>query len=186
VAVDSAEAANAFVRLIEDPDLRRRMGEAGRRRAVEEFNWAKVVRAYEDLWAEQDQERRRFQATVAAGGEQSRTGAPRSNVLAPALFPPIDDSFASYPMAFVEEATTLRCESDALDRLPVVLATPLSNYRPERRCADAAILAAALRQAEKGIRLSDLDGHFKAAGLSHTAARATVAWLMKYRLLRVV
>jgi len=178
VAVDSAAAADAFVRLIEDGDLRRRMGEAGRKRAVELFNWPKIVRAYEDLWSEQDEERRKFMAASA--------GSATSEVFQPAIFPPIDEAFDSYPMSFVEDATMIRAEADALDRLSVVLATPLSNYLPENRCADASILSAALRQAEKGIRVLDLDGHFKAAGISHTAARASVAWMLKYRLLRVV
>ena len=178
VAVDSAAAADAFVKLIEDADLRRRMGEAGRKRAIEVFNWAKIVHAYEDLWAEQDQERRAFVA--------SQVDASNSAVMAPALFPPIDDSFASYPMAFVEEGTVVRSEADAAERLKVVLATALSNYRPENRCADPAILGAALRLAEKGVGVTDLDGHFKAAGLSQTAARASVGWMLKYRLMRVV
>jgi glycosyltransferase involved in cell wall biosynthesis len=177
VAVDSALAADAFVRLIEDPALRKRMGEAGRKRAVEVFNWAKIVHAYEDLWSEQDEERRAFQAAAM--------GKPKSSVIAPALFPPLDDSFASYPMAFVEDESVVRAEPDALERLSVVLATPLSNYRPENRCADATILAAALRLAMEGIQVSALDGHFQAAGVSHTAARASLGWMLKYRLLRV-
>jgi len=52
VAVDVEGAANAFVELARDADLRRRMGEAGRRRALERFDWSVIIPRYQDLWAE--------------------------------------------------------------------------------------------------------------------------------------
>jgi alpha-maltose-1-phosphate synthase len=51
-AVHPSAAANALVKLIEDPDLRRRMGSAGRARARETFDWGVIVRGYQNLWAE--------------------------------------------------------------------------------------------------------------------------------------
>lgn len=51
-AVDSAAASDALVRLVEDPGLRRQMGEAGRRRARALFDWPVVIAAYERLWEE--------------------------------------------------------------------------------------------------------------------------------------
>jgi glycosyltransferase involved in cell wall biosynthesis len=51
-AVDVRAATDAYVRLIEDPALGRRLGEAGRKRARERFDWSVVIRAYQDLWAE--------------------------------------------------------------------------------------------------------------------------------------
>ena len=52
VAVDCTLAAEAFTRLVGDEPLRRRMGAAGRRRAVERFAWSHVIRTYEELWAQ--------------------------------------------------------------------------------------------------------------------------------------
>ena len=51
--VDPEAAADALSRLLADPDLRRRMGAAGRIRAVEHFRWERVIRPYETLWEEQ-------------------------------------------------------------------------------------------------------------------------------------
>jgi len=51
-AVDTVAAAKALSALIDDPDLRHRMGAAGRARARESFDWPVIVRAYRRLWAD--------------------------------------------------------------------------------------------------------------------------------------
>lgn len=45
-AVDVAAAAEAIVALVRSPDLRRRMGEAGRRRVASHFDWSVVAPMY--------------------------------------------------------------------------------------------------------------------------------------------
>ena len=52
VAVDLVEATRAIVRLIEDPELRRRIGETARERARRDFDWAAIIPRYQALWAE--------------------------------------------------------------------------------------------------------------------------------------
>lgn len=52
VAVDVQATAQAFVRLFESPELRRQMGEAGRARAREVYDWAAIIPQYEALWAQ--------------------------------------------------------------------------------------------------------------------------------------
>jgi len=64
-AVDVGACADRLLRLIADPELRRRMGAAGQRRARETFDWRVVIAAYEELWAELS-ERRRTAAEAAA------------------------------------------------------------------------------------------------------------------------
>ena len=51
-AVDIGDAATALVDLINNPDLRRRMGAAAKARARSVFDWSGVVPQYEALWAE--------------------------------------------------------------------------------------------------------------------------------------
>ena len=52
VAVDVQAAAQAFIRLFNSPDLRKQMGEAGRQRARETYDWAGIIPRYEALWAQ--------------------------------------------------------------------------------------------------------------------------------------
>jgi len=52
VAVDAGKAEEAYVALIENADLRRRMGEDGRRRTHETFGWSRVYDLYRALWGE--------------------------------------------------------------------------------------------------------------------------------------
>jgi starch synthase len=64
VALDGAQLAQAYARLIADAGLRRQLGEHGRQRAREEFDWRVVFRRYRALWSELD-ERRRADAQLA-------------------------------------------------------------------------------------------------------------------------
>lgn len=57
-AVDVGDAAEALTTLFADASLRERMGEAGRRRAREVFDWQVVIGQYQQLWAELDRRRR--------------------------------------------------------------------------------------------------------------------------------
>ncbi|HYM02608.1 MAG TPA: glycosyltransferase family 4 protein, partial [Stellaceae bacterium] len=66
-AVDVVACTDALVRLIDDADLRRRMGEAGRRRARETFDWRVVIAAYQQLWLELAERRRTAPETAPVG-----------------------------------------------------------------------------------------------------------------------
>jgi starch synthase len=93
--------AQAYERLIKDGELRRQMGENGRRRAREEFDWQAVFGRYRALWSELD-ERRRADA-----------------VLMPALPQAVPDRldpfavFASYPSAQLTPASMVELVPDA-------------------------------------------------------------------------
>ena len=52
VAVDVAATTECLARLVADPALRRRMGDAGRRRVREVFDWRLILGRYRELWAE--------------------------------------------------------------------------------------------------------------------------------------
>lgn len=52
ISVDVQATADAFSRLFNDAELRRTMGEAGRRRAREQYDWSAIVPQYQSLWAE--------------------------------------------------------------------------------------------------------------------------------------
>lgn len=52
VAVDVQATARVFARLFAAPELCRQMGEAGRQRAWETYDWASIIPQYEALWAQ--------------------------------------------------------------------------------------------------------------------------------------
>ena len=58
VAVDVDAAAQAYGKLISDPDMRARMGAAARQRARAEFDWSVVRTKYVALWQELAERRR--------------------------------------------------------------------------------------------------------------------------------
>ncbi|MBU2135390.1 MAG: glycosyltransferase family 4 protein [Alphaproteobacteria bacterium] len=51
-AVDLPAAANALSALIDNPDLRRTMGSAGRQRITDELDWSQVIPRYQAFWGE--------------------------------------------------------------------------------------------------------------------------------------
>jgi hypothetical protein len=58
VAVDVDAATEAYKKLISDPDLRRRMGESARQRALSHFDWTVILARYVALWEELAERRR--------------------------------------------------------------------------------------------------------------------------------
>jgi glycosyltransferase involved in cell wall biosynthesis len=80
VAVDLGAAVEAYVALIQNAGLRHRMGEAGRQRARETFEWQRVYGLYRELWGELAERR---QAALANAPERP-------------LLPDHPDPFESY------------------------------------------------------------------------------------------
>ncbi|MEK6813205.1 MAG: glycosyltransferase [Nitrospirota bacterium] len=74
IAVDVEGLADALGRFIRSADLRRRMGEAGRARAVAEFSWPVVIERYEETWAELGEKARKsFQAPHGSSAKSPPT-----------------------------------------------------------------------------------------------------------------
>jgi alpha-maltose-1-phosphate synthase len=103
VAVDVAATVQAFERLFAATELRRQMGEAGRRRARETFDWTVIIRRYEALWAELAEIRR------SKGSEQPRPVHPW-----PARMDPFT-AFAEYPTQLLAADTRLALADDNAD-----------------------------------------------------------------------
>ena len=50
ISVCLNSAKDAFKRLLSDPELRKKMGENGRRRVIDSFDWKVIIPQYETLW----------------------------------------------------------------------------------------------------------------------------------------
>jgi hypothetical protein len=70
--------------------------------------------------------------------------------------------------------------------LGLVLALPLTNYARDWRVGDEAVLRTLLGEARSPRTLAELDAILRRLDVGHGAGRATVAWLLKYGLLRTV
>jgi len=76
--------------------------------------------------------------------------------------------------------------SGAVDNLEALRTLALTSYAGEVRCQDEAILRALIAEAAAPRRLSGLDAALGRVGVTYSAGRATMAWMLKYGLLRVV
>jgi len=172
-AVDVPGMAAALARLVGDRTLRLRMGEAGRRRAVEQFAWPRIIKLYEHLW--HDQEAERF---ALAGSGRSPWRGPAG----PAAYPAPERTFAGYPTRRLGDADRVARPPGAGDTLDSLLAMPLTHHAPGRRVTDPGLLRAALALAP--CSLDDLDRFWSQAGIDQSVGRATLAWMLKYDLFR--
>jgi hypothetical protein len=175
VAVGPAAVAAAYARLLADPALRRRLGAAGRQRVLERFTWAGVVRAYEDLWRRQESERRAFVAAHPTS---------RHRPAGPPAYPAPEVSFLGYPTQLLEDGARVEAVPGAEADLGPILALPLTNYACDRRVGDEAVLRALLEETRSPRTLAELDAMLRRLDVGHGAGRATVAWMLKYGLLR--
>ncbi len=97
-AVDVGRCVEAFTELIGNVGLRRKMGDAARQRARECFDWAVIIKAYQELWRE-----------LARQRTQSQECAPRRPDSPP--HPLHEDpfaAFAGYPTAALAADSTIR------------------------------------------------------------------------------
>ena len=100
VAVDVQATAAAFEKLFNSPELRSQMGEAGRARAQEVYDWKTIIGQYEALWAKQTELRLAAKADAQSNGVQ-----PLAHPW-PARMDPFH-AFASYPTQALTPQTIL-------------------------------------------------------------------------------
>jgi glycosyltransferase involved in cell wall biosynthesis len=172
--VDVCAMKSAIERLLIDPDLAVRMGRAGCRRARERFAWPGIIRAYEQLWRDQDIER----------AERARLADKKAPRWGPAAYPAPERSFAAYPTRYLDGPDRLTLVPGSADALESLLAMPLVHHAAGHRVQDPTILTKALHTAPCSI--DDLDRLWDRLGISPEIGRATLAWLLKYDLLRAV
>jgi glycosyltransferase involved in cell wall biosynthesis len=174
-AVLAPDMGEALARLVGDAALRAQMGAAGRRRAGEHFGWPSIVRAYEQLWYNQEAERR------AQARDAARSG-PRRKPAAPAIYPPPERSFVGYPTRRLAATDRVVPAPQAVATLDTLLEMPLVHHASARRAATPGLLRAAL--AEAPCTVEHLDGFWARSSIELGRGRATLAWMLKYDLLR--
>ncbi|MGQ9368772.1 glycosyltransferase family 4 protein [Azospirillum sp. ST 5-10] len=173
-AVDVDACAGVLARLAGDPALRRRMGEAGRRRARDVFDWKHVITAYRALWGELAQ--RRSTAATVAPRPQGEPGNPlRADPFS---------MFRHHPTRRLTGTETVRLAADdpaaALDR---VLAGTINTFAAPAILPHDAIRRLLAELAAGPRPLPDLLGRQPPA--HRRLILRTLVWLKKYAIVEL-
>ena len=175
VTVSTDHATDALVTLTNDSDLRRRMGQAGRKRAVEMFSWKRIIRCYEAMWEEQDRQR--------SDRQRQSDSQPVFQGAAPAAYPPVAATFHGYPTAWLPSSTVVTSRSDAVRQLDAVLGLPLMTHEADTRCADHQTLADIIHACSSGRTIAQLNSVMASLNVPEQFHANTIAWMLKYDLL---
>jgi hypothetical protein len=108
-----------------------------------------------------------------------------SKVRTPVAFPDVEFAFAAYPTHIVEMDTAVIAAEHARSGLASLLKLPLTSYLASSRVADEAMLLRLLERAATACQLTELEALLAAAGAEPKRCRATLAWMLKYDLLRM-
>lgn len=124
VALDAQLLTQRLVQLIDQPDLRRRMGQQGQARAVADYDWRKVFVQYQDLWAEQ--------AAIRRAARSDDTPTSRAEQPAPSCDAARQDPFrlfAGYATHEVSPPTLMRwVEAHTVQDVLATLCSPLFKF----------------------------------------------------------
>lgn len=170
-AIDVAATRAAIEALVNDAELRARMGAASRKRAVEVFDWRVIIGQYEALWAELAERRAKDAEAVAP--------APGAS------FVPLHDDpftlFAHYPTATVAPGTRVAlAEGAGLDTFRHRVAARMNReavrYLPPGDKIEAAVERLA---AEGPLTAADLAAELTREGQAPANYLRTIAWLAK-------
>lgn len=172
-AIDIEKTAEAIVRLVRNPDLRRRMGEAGTARARAVYDWSVIIPQYQELWAELA-ERRRVDTEIA----------PPPRFAADPIVPDPMVTFRAFPSESASMQTRLEAvfSAERADRIfdddTAVFMAELFLTRGEA----ASLYERIVRT--PGIRILDILGQIQDP--KRTATARTIMWLAKFGALRLL
>ncbi|MDR2745048.1 MAG: glycosyltransferase family 4 protein [Desulfovibrio sp.] len=177
-AIDVPALADALARLGADPDLRRRLGEAGRLRVADLFSWEKVIERLVALWDG-------LAARVLPPGEEERLRLARHP-----LRPRYAEYFSGHFREVLDGATAagMRVKRTPAGEALYRGALPLAPYAGLEFFLDGAavrlLLLGARRETSAAGILKSLRAYFGRAGLSEGLAgeRAgfTLLWALKH------
>jgi glycosyltransferase involved in cell wall biosynthesis len=175
VAVDVQATAEAFEKLFNSPKLRRQMGEAGKQRAQQVYDWKPIISQYESLWAVQTEFR-------SAGANDLK---PLAHPW-PARMDPFH-AFASYPTQSLA-AQTLLALVDV--NAPIAIQRVMA-YRQLAMVGFAKVILPTEAEIESVLREASQPQPAQALVANIAQARQasvfrSLAWLLKLGVLKVV
>jgi D-inositol-3-phosphate glycosyltransferase len=171
VSVDPAALHEALRRLVAEPDLRRRFGEASRQRAVQHYSWEAVISRYEALWRELDEIRRAGPGTPAVPGLAWLSAS-------------YDRIFGHYPSELLHDSSTITATADAAETLAGERLLPLYEDRAGVTVENLSSILSVLADQDHGITLREIMRREQQRGVPGPVAARHLLWLMKQGLAR--
>lgn len=178
-AVDIDACTQALVALFTQPELRQRLGENGRQRAHDVYDWSRVIAAYETLWQELAEIRAKA-ITIAP----LTPGKP--------AYPLCDDPFrilAHYPTQSLNQDMVLGLGSMAApEKLQVLRTTWMTNFGADKRSPTPMIDAMLAAIAQEGsLTVGEILRRFAGSELAPVVYLSrTLVYLLKFDVLRQV
>jgi glycosyltransferase involved in cell wall biosynthesis len=129
IALHAQKLSTAFIDLIESPELRYKMGEAGKSRAIETYDWKVIIPRYQELWDEQS--KIRLASKEIYFGHKSSDHSTNTPSEWPARLDPTI-SFSNYPTKLLDSDTLLKLADSnadlALNKLSKLISLELVKY----------------------------------------------------------
>ena len=175
-SIDAGACARAYSKLIEDADLRHRMGAAGQKHAREKFDWQVVVAAYQALW-DSLSARRRSAAIVADRPDDGPAHPLRNDPFS---------LFASYPTAYLDGKARIALNPGAASNwFKTIRKDPMVSFAPYMFLSDDETDKLLEKLADMGE--CDINAVLESTPAeSQSLVHRTLAWLTKLNVLRIV
>lgn len=171
VPVDPFALHEALRQLVAEPELRRRFGEASRRRALQHHSWEVVISRYEALWQELRDIRRADTYTPTVQGLAFLSSS-------------YDRIFGHYPSHLLQQSSMIFATADALEVLAGKRVLPLYEDRAGLMVDNLADILSFLAEQDSGTTLGEILRREGERGVPGPLAARHVLWLMKQGLVR--
>ncbi|MGD1925034.1 MAG: glycosyltransferase family 4 protein [Paracoccaceae bacterium] len=172
--VDIPEMTVAFVNLIQNPDLRARMGAAGKARARQLYDWEAIIPQYQALWGELNARRSRGIPSSPREGDEAAN---------PSGMDPFR-LYARYPTDAITNVSVLSADrAVSVDEVQdLVVLTGAAYLKRLVTAREHIAMISEMIHRDGPIRLDQV---IEASGLSPGGAEGAVLWLAKFGLVRI-
>lgn len=167
--IDIAAATAAFLTLIDNPDMRREMGAAAKKRAAQTYDWNVIIPAYEKLWKELGE---RANAAI------QKPSIPKNWAAITPSHPNPFRMFESFPTDFLSPDTRIKIE--IRDEDIALLLKHDMNYFIKELLAPKPLILTLIEtiRAHGSIAISDILAI--APATEHQRLWRTIGWFLKH------
>lgn len=169
VGLDIDALNDAFCKLVEDSSLRLKMGQAGRRKIEATYDWANIIKVYEDFWASLDE--------IRSGNAKNSKNQEK---ILPNYIDP-SQAFRHYSSENLDLDTKLCLFSSdkegAINLVQEYRKLALVNYVDELLPSDEAVSALIMASSDKPERVRNIIN--KMGDHPSIAVQRALAWLIK-------